>query len=257
MALTDLMGDIQKAEIKYIDYEKIIPNPLNDAPIIQIEELASSILEIGLKEPLNVYKVGNQYVLDGGQRRYTAIKDYIFAKGLTFTYAGKECDEVIPAIILPRPVDELSEYESIAADNARREFDDDEDFLRYVSAVMDRYEYFVSKGIKPKGEKREWIGRMIGKKGRTATNWMNKVEEVRKLTDEVIPSGDEKGTKEESKPKKEPSLEKTVLKLNKQCVKALELADEQDEHEIAAGLQRVKNMLNMVLQEMNLDEDEK
>lgn len=253
--LGNLMGDTQKAEIKYVDADKIVCNPLNDAPVIQIEELAASILECGLKEPLNVYKVNGTYLLDGGQRRFTAIQDYIFGKGLTFTYAGKECDEIIPVVILPRPENLLLEYESIAADNMRREYDNEEDYLQFVGAVMDRYDYFVQMGMKPSGERREWIGRMIGKKGRTATNWMNKVEEIRELTDDAIPSGEEKGTEKGSKPKKEPSLEKTVLKLNKQCIKALELADEKDEHEIAAGLQRVKNMLNMVLQEMSLDDE--
>lgn len=252
MALTDLMGDIQRAEIKYIDIDRIETNPLNDAPIIQVDELAESILTVGLKEPLNVYRRGSGYVLDGGERRYTAIRDYIFKKGLSFSYAGKECEDVVPAVIIPRPADELAEYESIAADNDRRQFDKEDDFLEFVSAVMDRYEYFAKKGMKPKGEKREWIGKIIGKKGRTASNWISRVEEKRNGQAESY--GGEETKKEEMK-KKEEDIGKKVLKLFKSCKKIKDLADDQDMFQIAQKLERACRSLNMALTELDIYTD--
>ena len=43
-------------KISVLDIDEISPNPLNHAPIINIEELAAAIKENGLQNPLHVYK---------------------------------------------------------------------------------------------------------------------------------------------------------------------------------------------------------
>lgn len=254
MGLTDLMETSQKAEIKYIEFEKIRRNELNDAPIIQLEELANSILENGLKEPLNVYRTedGN-YVIDGGERRYTAIMKFIFACNKTFNYAGKECDDIIPVIVLPRPENELDEYESISADNERREFENDDDFLVFVEAVLKRYDYFVELGMKPKGEKREWIGKIIGKAGRTASIWIKKVEEKNGIGT-VIPDGAEKGANEDNEEKEKKTkvkdLKKELEKLKKSCSTILELASDQSYYDASRQLESIYNLICSVAEDV-------
>lgn len=85
------------------------------------------------------------------------------------------------------------EYEQINRANDTRDMNENE-MIEFTRLVLKRYEYFKANGLRPKGEKREWVGRMIHKKGRTASNWIAKAEG------------------QEPKEKKEREPQKTALK---------------------------------------------
>lgn len=85
--------DIQKNyNFKIVSYEDIEPNPLNDYPMLEIEELAESIKKYGLLQ--NIGLIPNpdgskyKYRLYNGERRYRAIGlllqegDTTFSKGI-------------------------------------------------------------------------------------------------------------------------------------------------------------------------------
>ncbi|MEG0569985.1 MAG: ParB N-terminal domain-containing protein, partial [Erysipelotrichales bacterium] len=95
-------------KITTLSIDDLNVNELNNAPIINIEELAHSIKENGLQTPLTCYKRDNhEYVLINGERRYTALKSL-------------EIDDV-PVIIIPKPDSILTEQLMIMDSNSQRE----------------------------------------------------------------------------------------------------------------------------------------
>ena len=63
-----------KMKITMVAYEDIVRNEKNHYSIEDIESLAISIGDVGLREPLEVKALEDgSYMLIGGERRYTAI----------------------------------------------------------------------------------------------------------------------------------------------------------------------------------------
>lgn len=78
----------EKKEEK-IYYKNILKNEKNDFPIIEIEELANSLINFGLQQNLVVYKEDNNYKLLSGERRLTAI-EYIFKNNIELSEERKK-----------------------------------------------------------------------------------------------------------------------------------------------------------------------
>ncbi|MDK2822985.1 MAG: ParB family transcriptional regulator, chromosome partitioning protein [Clostridia bacterium] len=67
--------DIDKNEIKHLDLSLITPNPFQPRRVFdpaQLEELAQSIKEFGVLQPIIVRKIGTGYELVAGERRFRA-----------------------------------------------------------------------------------------------------------------------------------------------------------------------------------------
>ena len=84
MALTNLINADKVSKmnkkpvgLKTIDIDDIEVNQHNKFDINGIDELKSSILEYGLRKPLDVYKIGDRYRISDGERRYTALKGLV------------------------------------------------------------------------------------------------------------------------------------------------------------------------------------
>ena len=84
MALTNLINADKVSKmnkkpvgLKTIDIDDIEVNRHNQFDINGIDELKSSILEYGLRKPLDVYKIGDRYRISDGERRYTALKELV------------------------------------------------------------------------------------------------------------------------------------------------------------------------------------
>ena len=68
-------SDVSKDEIKNIDISLISPNPYQPRRVferVHLEELAQSIKELGVLQPIIVRKVGTGYELVAGERRLRA-----------------------------------------------------------------------------------------------------------------------------------------------------------------------------------------
>lgn len=76
--LTKIFGisnDIDKNEIKNLDLDSITPNPFQPRRVFDsthLEELAQSIKDFGVLQPILVRKIGTGYELVAGERRFRA-----------------------------------------------------------------------------------------------------------------------------------------------------------------------------------------
>ncbi|MFZ5945030.1 MAG: nucleoid occlusion protein [Bacillota bacterium] len=76
--ITKIFGmsqDIDKNEIKNLDLNLITPNPFQPRRVfdpVHLEELAQSIKEFGVLQPIIVRKIGTGYELVAGERRFRA-----------------------------------------------------------------------------------------------------------------------------------------------------------------------------------------
>lgn len=159
-----VLNDASKGMIiKDIELEKIRKNPLNDNPIIDIESLVKDIQSSGLLVPLSVYKNDDgTFTLISGERRFTAVSK-IFDNEETYLFNDREYEDAVPCYVLTKSDNALIEYEQINRANDTRDMSDEE-MIEFTRLVLKRYEYFKANGLRPKGEKREWVGRMIHKK---------------------------------------------------------------------------------------------
>lgn len=174
----------------------IHPNPLNRAPIEDIDQIKESITERGMMIPIVVYKVSNNnFRLLAGERRWTAHKEL----GM----------EYIQANVVEKPENEDIERFMILTMNSQRDFTEE----YKASRIAEYGELYSSLGIKGI-RKTEWISQHVG-------------FEVSARTVQDYLTGDRA---EESKEKEPLDIQKEINKRIKQLEKAYEwLADRQDE----------------------------
>lgn len=154
-------------KITMLDVDEIYKNPLNTAPIINVNELAASIKERGLESPLVVYKKSNHnYVIINGERRWTALKNL----GI----------ERVAAIIKPSPVDEVEERLMIMDANAQR--DESLDYKKQRAKEYECLYHLLKQQNKiPTGMlKIEWIGMHMNVSSRTAQRYLEDKEKSNK-----------------------------------------------------------------------------
>lgn len=62
---------------KRINFKKLMPSPLNDYPMTDIDEMESLLLNYGLLASLNVHlnEETDKYEIESGERRYTALRN--------------------------------------------------------------------------------------------------------------------------------------------------------------------------------------
>lgn len=150
-------------KITMLDVDEIYKNPLNTAPIINIDELAASIKERGLESPLIVYKKSNHnYVIINGERRWTALK--------------KLGIERVAVIIKPFPVDEVEERLMIMDANAQR--DESLDYKKQRAKEYECLYHLLKQQNKiPTGLlKIEWIGMHMNVSSRTVQRYLKDKE---------------------------------------------------------------------------------
>lgn len=132
------------SETMKLQLNQIETNPLNNAPIEGIEELAEYIKQDGLKEKLRVYQISNnKYRLLSGERRYRACQSI----GI----------KTVEVIVVPQPESEGQELIEIDASNETRA--QTEEFLNSrIQLLAKAYELEKENGNIPTGTlKRDWI----------------------------------------------------------------------------------------------------
>lgn len=156
--LNDESNSYIARKVKLLAIDDISINPLNKAPITNIDELSKTISEVGLKSPILVYKRDNSdYVIVNGERRYTAIKQLGWDR--------------IPAIICEKPSSIIEEKLLILDTNAQRDISN-----KYKKIRAKEYEEIyleLSKSNNHIGNKRDWIGDHMNLSGRQVSRLLN------------------------------------------------------------------------------------
>lgn len=92
-----------------IPYEKIIPNPMNDYPMVELEELSESIDKNGLIHILKLIPVGDgTFRILSGERRYRAL-GIILSKGEEIYKSANKYKNGIPCMLEDSTLNEIDE----------------------------------------------------------------------------------------------------------------------------------------------------
>lgn len=149
-------------EIKYVEVEKVRPNPYQPRQFFEqaaLEELAGSIKEHGLMQPITVRVIGDSYQLIAGERRLKASK----LIGL----------EKIPAVIT-----EVSNQDSAVLaliENLQRE---DLNFIEESQAYFDI--------MKDHGYTQQQLAKSIGKNQSTVANKLRLLKLPEEVTKKIL-----------------------------------------------------------------------
>jgi ParB/RepB/Spo0J family partition protein len=139
----------QTGEPLLIALDQIDPNPQQARQVFdegKLEELAASIAEHGVMQPIGVRFVGDRYVIIYGERRYRAAS----IAGLTD----------IPATV--HDVDEQQAVVMTALENLQREDLDIEDEARYFQTLLDNIPGMTQRGLaKQLGINHVYISRRV------------------------------------------------------------------------------------------------
>ena len=161
--INNLLNNSSKSRMKItmIPYEDIVRNEHNHYSIEDIESLAASISDVGLREPLEVKALDDdRYMLIGGERRYTAIGQ-LRAEGST-RYDLVPCIVVdVQSIDLPLS-DELKELYVLTTTNAEQREKTDYDLMLQVQNLSRIYTELKAAGYPLRGRQRDMIADKLG-----------------------------------------------------------------------------------------------
>lgn len=161
--INNLLNNSSKSRMKItmIPYEDIVRNEHNHYSIEDIESLAASISDVGLREPLEVKALDDdRYMLIGGERRYTAIGQ-LRAEGST-RYDLVPCIVMdVQSIDLPLS-DELKELYVLTTTNAEQREKTDYDLMLQVQNLSRIYTELKAAGYPLRGRQRDMIADKLG-----------------------------------------------------------------------------------------------
>lgn len=166
-----------------IGINKIITNPLNEIyKVDNILELASSIEQYGLKQPIVVIKTGDKYMIIAGHRRFAAIQS-IYARGKSIEFAGKQLSNLVPCIFenSDKFDNEDDAFFELTSSNNYRKLSADE-MKSLIIKTNDIYEKRKNSGEVIQGAKRDWIAAKIGLSPRTVDKYLKTDDESVKDT---------------------------------------------------------------------------
>ncbi len=158
----DYSGDVSKENVIEITLDKIKPNPYQPRYVFEdkkIEELSLSIKEHGVFQPIIVKRVGDDYVIISGERRYRAS----IRAGL----------KTIPAIV--RDYEKSKMVELAIVENLQREDLTPAEEAYGYQALMKELGYNQTELAKKVGKSRSYITNALG--------ILNLPEDVLKLCD--------------------------------------------------------------------------
>ena len=204
------------AEMTEINLSAIIPNPTQPRTEFDeeaLEELAESIRQLGLIQPITVKRSGDKYIIISGERRWRA--------------AAKAGLEVVPAYI--REVDDTTLHAMALVENIQRE---DLNAIE-ISLGMQRL-------IEECGLTQETLAERLGKKRSTVANYLrllNLPDEIQfAIKGGIISMGHAKAIASAESKAKQLSLLKRCIKSNlsvRQLEELVRLASDKKEKAVA------------------------
>lgn len=202
---------IKKAKNQKIDIDNLVPNQFNQFPMIEIEELKSSILETGLMNPLIVYENDQgKYTIVSGHRRYAALKQ--------LTETIEDFDKEIRCVVISTPSNSLTERELVYLGNKGRTELSEKQLLVIVKDLMEMWEEKPAEEKTGK-ERRDYVAKMINMSARTAQKYISKINS------EIKPVDPTKDAKKEAE-KAEKEAKKSIKKASKEISASLSKINE-------------------------------
>lgn len=194
--MNDASNKNKVTTMRNIEVDDIYPNPLNNMPIESIEELAEVLKNDGQQTPCIVYKErNNHYILLSGERRWKANK--------------LNNIDLVPCVIVDKPLTEAEERLMIEAGNAQRE-ETPQVVKQRVLNYSEVYDLLKEEGkIEAHKLKRDWIGERMNMSGRNIQRYLT----------ETSPT---EGTEDKPNKKPKPLTLKDITKTAKKLLKQLE-----------------------------------
>ena len=160
--MTTLKQEEGKANVnaKYLDIDSLQPHPANRDATHGIEELAQSIYEMGLLDPLRVTKdvfSGKHYIISG-ERRWRALNSLKEKYPEEIKYQFAPC-ELSPA------ASDLDIKAEIHCANMERENPTIEEFRKAVEELSADYDAAIEREEEIPEKKKAFIKRMLGTRG--------------------------------------------------------------------------------------------
>lgn len=146
--LLPLIEDDSSQTIQSLSIADIDPNesqPRQSFEKEALEQLADSIKQVGILQPILVVPVGRRYRIVAGERRYRAAR----IAGLT----------TIPAIV--KDLGQLEQMEAALIENLQREDLNPVEEAQALKALMERYDYTQEKLAKRLGKSRPAIANLL------------------------------------------------------------------------------------------------
>ncbi|WP_304818979.1 ParB N-terminal domain-containing protein [uncultured Clostridium sp.] len=198
-AFASLMGDNKKGTVK-ISVNDIRENPNNhfSIPEEKVKALALSVYNQEQLHNIVVYEDdlgdGKHYTLISGATRFRAIS-YLYNNN---TPEKEWHNGNIDAMIVEKPKNELDEKIIIVAANNQREMTD-EDYYFIIKTYEEEYDSLKANNQKPDVDKRDYVGKKMGKSGRWVTIIKNKIEGKSEKTIRTANSGRQEYNKQFAK----------------------------------------------------------
>ena len=172
-AFSSLMGNREKK----IHISEIRENPYNEFQISEanVKKLAMSIYANKQIQNISVYEDdlgdGKKYTLLSGATRYRAVS-LLFSKN---TSEQTFSDGYLVAAIEEKPKSSFEEKLLIVEANSQRDMSD-EDYYFIIKTYEEEYDKLKAQGNRPDIDRRDYVGRKMGKSGRWVTIMKNKIE---------------------------------------------------------------------------------
>ncbi|NLB90207.1 MAG: ParB/RepB/Spo0J family partition protein, partial [Clostridiales bacterium] len=145
LPLTEDYGSQSVQELSIADIDPNESQPRQNFQKETLEQLAASIQEVGILQPILVVPVGRRYRIVAGERRFRAAR----MAGLS----------TVPAII--KDMDQLEQMEAALVENLQREDLNPVEEALALQALMKQYQYTQEKLAKRLGKSRSAIANLL------------------------------------------------------------------------------------------------
>lgn len=181
-AFASLMG---KRNTKLIHISDIRANSLNGFSMLD-ERIKAMALSIAEKEQLDDITVYEDDLNDG--KHYTLLSGETRVRATSLLYNNNAHNGYLYAIVKPKPQNELQEKIMLVEANNQRDMTD-EDYYFIIKTYEEEYDQLKANKQKPDVDKRDYVGKKMGKSGRWVTIIKNKIEGKSEKTIRTANSG--------------------------------------------------------------------
>lgn len=243
----DLFNDKTKnalSPISYIDINDLVPNKNNPYSLSDLEELSSSIKELGLMQNLVVEKTkNNKYVIISGHRRYNALKKLV-------KEGNKDLKKIPCLIIEDMNFPELSTIKLHESNLTSREISPSER-LNALNELEKAYKELKAKGYQFKNDYKGKIDFLVDKT-KLSKKQVQKYSTINNSKDKEVINEIEKGNLSIDDAYDKVKKTKKASKKNKK-EEVIKLCKKLKEVVVSLENERINELIEEILEELNYD----